>query len=433
MNGLRLSILTFLLFVYLLLGAVVFHFLEQEHEDNVRIDLMAIRSQFLDTYPCLTEDILMNFTSILLQARNSGVTMDGNRTSPSNWDFSSAFFFSGTVVTTIGYGAIAPKTYGGQLFCMVYAALGIPYTAWILASVGSFYEKTMKSHIGKADQALKMMVKKSKIRKVFLGIVVAAVSYTIFLIIPAVIFMFLEHWSFHIAHYYTFITLTTVGFGDYIATVDGPMLEHWLYDLMVTLWNILGLAYLAILISVIRKGEMKTEGSLRKFHAKVLNRRQTWKAERKHESEAVSSIEGVKFRSLAPKITPRDEKDYDVLYTKTGPELGDVILPCFVDLESMNTVEKTDDVGGDHGKGDISKCSTEVVTIDGQIVEDRDTNDMCIILQCENVEDLDTVEKVIHAALEERVLAKMGLPHQSVSLKTHYRQPKICTQGTQTE
>nr|XP_054758053.1 potassium channel subfamily K member 2-like [Lytechinus pictus] len=338
---------------------------------------------------------------------------------------------------SVGYGAIAPRTYGGQLFCMVYAALGIPYTAWILASVGSFYEKAMKGHIGKADQALKMMVRKNKIRKIFLGIVVAAVSYTIFLIIPAVIFMFLEHWSFHIAHYYTFITLTTVGFGDYIATVDGPRLEHWLYDFIVTLWNILGLAYLAVLISVIRKGEMKTEGSLRKFRAKVLKRRRNWKVERKHESEALSSTEGVKFRSLTPNITPLDEKDYDVLYTKKDPQLGDVILPCFVDLESMNTVEQTDDDddGDDDegGKGDISNSSTEVLTIDGQIAEDRETNDMCIILQCENVEDLDTVEKVIHAALEDRVTAKIGLPHQSVSLKTHYRQPKICTQGTQTE
>ncbi|XP_011682443.2 potassium channel subfamily K member 16 [Strongylocentrotus purpuratus] len=433
MNGLRLFILTLLLFIYLLLGAVVFHFLEQENEDSVRLDLVSIRDQLLADYPCLTEDTLRNFTLGLIKARNSGVTLEGNKTSPSNWDFSSSFFFSGTVVTTIGYGAIAPRTYGGQLYCMVYAALGIPYTAWILASIGAFYQKTMEGYIARADKALMMSISRIRIRKIFLGIVVAAGSYTIFLIIPAVIFMFLEHWTFHIAHYYTFITLTTIGFGDYIATVDGPNLEHWLYDFIVTLWNILGLAYLAVIISVIGKGEMKTEGSIRKFHAKVLKRHRNLKTGKKDEKVAMSSLEEVKFKRNANGTAQnKDENENGALYSSRNSVVGDVILPYFVDPESMKPGSQTD--ANEDSNVDDSEIFDEVVTIDGRIVEDERTNNMCIMLECENDFDLEAVEKIIHAALEETVPTQLGLPHHSFSLENHVRHPKkLCTQGTQTE
>lgn len=39
---------------------------------------------------------------VILYAWEKGVNPSGNSTNPSNWDFSSSFFFAGTVVTTIG-------------------------------------------------------------------------------------------------------------------------------------------------------------------------------------------------------------------------------------------------------------------------------------------------------------------------------------------
>ena len=40
--------------------------------------------------------------------------------------------------------------------------------------------------------------------------------FVFFITIPALIFRHIEGWSLHEAWYYCFITVTTIGFGDYV-------------------------------------------------------------------------------------------------------------------------------------------------------------------------------------------------------------------------
>ena len=42
------------------------------------------------------------------------------------WNIYNSIFFAFTVVTTIGYGHLAPATEGGKLLCVFYSLLGIP-------------------------------------------------------------------------------------------------------------------------------------------------------------------------------------------------------------------------------------------------------------------------------------------------------------------
>lgn len=40
-----------------------------------------------------------------------------------------------------------------------------------------------------------------------------------FLLLPSIVFMLYEGWSYEISVYYAFVTLSTIGFGDYVAGV----------------------------------------------------------------------------------------------------------------------------------------------------------------------------------------------------------------------
>ncbi|XP_055715780.1 TWiK family of potassium channels protein 18 isoform X2 [Phlebotomus papatasi] len=53
-----------------------------------------------------------------------------------DWTFARAFLYSLTVLTTIGYGTIAPKTTLGRIVTLAYAVLGIPLTLVYLSSTG---------------------------------------------------------------------------------------------------------------------------------------------------------------------------------------------------------------------------------------------------------------------------------------------------------
>lgn len=68
---------------------------------------------------------------------------DGVRSSR-QWSFSSAFLFSLTVITTIGYGHLSPKTNWGKLITIMYALLGMPLFLLYLSNVGELLARWFK-------------------------------------------------------------------------------------------------------------------------------------------------------------------------------------------------------------------------------------------------------------------------------------------------
>ena len=48
-------------------------------------------------------------------------------------------------------------------------------------------------------------------------VVIIFLGVTLFILVPAGIFLYVEDWSYITACYFAVVTLSTVGFGDYIA------------------------------------------------------------------------------------------------------------------------------------------------------------------------------------------------------------------------
>uniref|UniRef100_A0A674AG56 Potassium channel subfamily K member 4 n=1 Tax=Salmo trutta TaxID=8032 RepID=A0A674AG56_SALTR len=237
--------------LYLVLGAVVFQALEAPREQDQHTQLQDTRRSFLENYTCVSPDILQALIEEVADAVGAGVDPNSNSsTFTSQWDLASAFFFSGTIITTIGFGNISPKTEWGQLFCIFYALVGIPLFGILLAGVGDHLGTGLRKAILKIEFILKWKVSPTIVR-VISAVLSILLGVAIFVAVPTLVFQEVEKWTLLEASYFVVITLTTVGFGDYVAgdSGDGGK-DHW-YKPLVWFWILLGLAYFASILSMI--------------------------------------------------------------------------------------------------------------------------------------------------------------------------------------
>ena len=113
-----------------------------------------------------------------------------------------------------GYGNISPSSTGGRVFVIPYALIGIPLMLIFLTRIGNLLCNLNKRLVTRLrcecctsprlDQCLKSLV------MFFLG-------GLCFIVIPALAFSQIDDWSYDEGVYFCIVTLSTIGFGDYIA------------------------------------------------------------------------------------------------------------------------------------------------------------------------------------------------------------------------
>ncbi|XP_032388607.1 potassium channel subfamily K member 4 [Etheostoma spectabile] len=245
-----LGILTGVL-LYLVLGAVVFRALELPREEGKYMRLQDTRRDFLLNFTCMGPDDLQTLIEEVVEAVGAGVDPSSNITFTSQWDLASAFFFSGTIITTIGFGNISPKTEGGQLFCIFYALVGIPMFGILLAGVGDHLGTGLRKAVAKIETLFRKWRVSPTIVRVISAVLSILLGCLLFVAVPILVFQEVEKWTLLESAYFVVITLTTVGFGDYVAGDSGIAgSDHW-YKPLVWFWILLGLAYFASILTMI--------------------------------------------------------------------------------------------------------------------------------------------------------------------------------------
>ncbi|XP_066479324.1 potassium channel subfamily K member 16 [Tiliqua scincoides] len=230
---------------YLLLGAMVFQLLEKQAEAKTRGQFQMEKLKFLQNYTCLDRQALEQFVQVIMEAWEKGVNPEGNSTNPSNWDFSNSFFFAGTVITTIGYGNLAPSTVPGQVFCVFYALFGVPLNLAFLNQLG----KGLSVHLINLERWVHKPGRARVVQTLTTGFFLT-VGTLIFLVFPPMIFSYVEGWSYGEGFYFTFITLSTIGFGDYVVGTDPNKHYISIYRSLAAIWIVFGLAWLALIFNL---------------------------------------------------------------------------------------------------------------------------------------------------------------------------------------
>ncbi|WKX97940.1 hypothetical protein Q1695_013555 [Nippostrongylus brasiliensis] len=160
------------------------------------------------------------------------------------WTASSALFFAATTMATIGYGNIVPATSSGRIACVVFALFGAPLAIITIGDLGKFLSectiwlyKEMKKWrallqsrwrrfrgLNKEHEDAESQTSSSKsldwedlvLDKTEVPVFMVFTILLLYIAFGGVLFSFLEGWTYMDAFYYSFISLTTIGFGDIV-------------------------------------------------------------------------------------------------------------------------------------------------------------------------------------------------------------------------
>ncbi|OXB63452.1 hypothetical protein ASZ78_008868 [Callipepla squamata] len=156
-------------------------------------------------------------------------------------------FFLEAVVK--GYGHAAPGTDAGKAFCMFYAVLGIPLTLVMFQSLGERMNTFVKYLLKRIKKCCGMRSTEVSMENM---VTVGFFSCMGTLCIGAAAFSQYEEWSFFHAYYYCFITLTTIGFGDYVALqTKGALQKKPLYVAFSFMYILVGLTVIGAFLNLV--------------------------------------------------------------------------------------------------------------------------------------------------------------------------------------
>ncbi|XP_065649768.1 two pore potassium channel protein sup-9 [Hydra vulgaris] len=176
-----------------------------------------------------------------------------------------ALHFCWSTITTIGYGAITPKTHLGKVLTMLYSIIGIPLFILCLSSYGMLINHCTVKVVTSFDQCCSGRKKVSYLH--------AKTGFVLFwvligeIIAGTFILNVLTDWSMLDSAYTWVITLTTIGFGDYIP--DYPPDSRYIKTAIILVSELTTWATIASFVQSVRSAISEINNERRGFIAKL--------------------------------------------------------------------------------------------------------------------------------------------------------------------
>lgn len=258
---------------------------------------------------------LRKFEEELHTAHESGMTSYSGMKS---WNFVNSVYFCMTVLTTIGYGHITPITPMGRTITIIYAIFGIPIFLILLADFGKLFTRGIKflwafvrrlyytgscrkirkqTHVAQMMQGMNIVYEIAVRRpsayfseenieegkappdtgsaldtptspppetyliddEFNLPISVAITVLLLYIFLGAFVYCMWEDWSYFESFYFVFISMSTIGFGDYVP-------KHPIFMMASIAYLVFGLALTSMCINVV---QVKLSDSFKMASSKI--------------------------------------------------------------------------------------------------------------------------------------------------------------------
>uniref|UniRef100_A0A3P9AAD7 Potassium channel domain-containing protein n=1 Tax=Esox lucius TaxID=8010 RepID=A0A3P9AAD7_ESOLU len=274
----RFLMLAVLIVLYLLCGAAVFSALEQPKERQAK-------ERWVQRFESFTHKHNLNRTDLEIflryyeEANVAGIRVDRLRP---RWDFTGAFYFVGTVVSTIGFGMTTPATVSGKVFLIFYGLIGCASTilffnlfleriitvlAFVLKSCHELQRRRqgVVPHIGHRGAPLPVTrdgpVDRDSLAgwkpSVYYVMLILCVAAMVISCCASAMYSAMEGWGYLDSLYFCFVTFSTIGFGDMVSSqkvaYDGIQTAYRLGNFLFLLMGVCCIYSLFNVISIVIK------------------------------------------------------------------------------------------------------------------------------------------------------------------------------------
>ncbi|XP_038608778.1 potassium channel subfamily K member 13 [Tachyglossus aculeatus] len=261
----RFAVLAALIVLYMVFGAAVFSAMERAQERAARARWDRALANFSRTHN-LSRAALRAFLRDYERANAAGIRLDDLRP---RWDFAGAFYFVGTVVSTIGFGMTTPATVGGKIFLIFYGLIGcagtilffnlflerlITVIAYVMKSC---HEKQLRrkgtlphdSRRGSGNSEVDSLAGwKPSVYYVMLILCLASLLISC---CASAMYTPIEGWSYFDSLYFCFVAFSTIGFGDLVSSQNAQYESQGLYRFGNFVFILMGVCCIYSLFNVI--------------------------------------------------------------------------------------------------------------------------------------------------------------------------------------
>ncbi|XP_059913698.1 potassium channel subfamily K member 13 [Gadus macrocephalus] len=261
----RFCLLAGLILLYLLCGAAVFSALERPYELRARRRWTQRLDEFTQAHGvevAALQGLLRDYE----EANGAGIRVDALRP---RWDFSGAFYFVGTVVSTIGFGMNTPATISGKIFLIFYGLIGCAATILffnlfleriitMLAYIMRWFHERQLRHsgagaLGEGGRAPRREDDSLEGWKpsVYYVMLILGVASVIIACSASTLYCAMEDWSYVDSLYFCFVAFSTIGFGDLVSSQRQQYEGQGAYRLGNCLFILMGVCCIYSLFNVI--------------------------------------------------------------------------------------------------------------------------------------------------------------------------------------